>query len=171
HRDPSAEISVGDILNHPALIQTQTWSLTGGEPLLQASFIKKLLAGCSRKILLETNGTLPEAFSSIRELVDVVSMDLKPEAGLLDKQIEFARLACCRELYFKLVITAESSLDELLEYLDFFKGFSRCLFVLQPEFSAFSDTLRKALMLHDSVQVKFPRVRIIPQVHKWMGVK
>ncbi|MFH0877376.1 MAG: 7-carboxy-7-deazaguanine synthase QueE, partial [Candidatus Omnitrophota bacterium] len=55
-------------------------SLTGGEPLLQADFLKDFLGqirGLDAKIYLETNGTLAGELSKIVDLVDIIAMDFK----------------------------------------------------------------------------------------------
>jgi len=55
-------------------------SLTGGEPLLHADFIAEL-APLIRQggllVYLETNATLPEEYSKIAFLTDIVSADIK----------------------------------------------------------------------------------------------
>ena len=55
-------------------------AVTGGEPLVQADFLKALLPIARQegmRILLETNGTLPREMKRLAGLVDIVSMDLK----------------------------------------------------------------------------------------------
>lgn len=55
-------------------------SLTGGEPLFQAPFCKALLYELKQSgftTYLETNGTLADDFSSVKDYVDIVSMDIK----------------------------------------------------------------------------------------------
>lgn len=56
-------------------------SLTGGEPLCQASFLRSFLPGLRETGLpayLETNGTLPGELDGIIELVDYAAVDFKP---------------------------------------------------------------------------------------------
>ncbi len=55
-------------------------SLTGGEPLLQSSFLGRLCRDLRRRgyrILLETNGLLRQEFLEVRDLCDLVAMDVK----------------------------------------------------------------------------------------------
>jgi pyruvate-formate lyase-activating enzyme len=54
-------------------------SVTGGEPLEQVAFVEGILLELkgAYKILLETNGTLAEPFKRVKDLVDIVSMDIK----------------------------------------------------------------------------------------------
>ena len=51
-------------------------SFTGGEPSLYPEFINEVARQTDLKILLETNGTLPEKIDSIEKL-DIVSLDIK----------------------------------------------------------------------------------------------
>ncbi len=91
-------------------------SVTGGEPLMQDGFLKALLPELRRRdmrLLLETNGTLPERLSGIRDMVDVVSMDIKlpGSVGGVELWEEHRRfLAACagKEVYVKLVVDERS---------------------------------------------------------------
>ena len=53
-----------------------TISFTGGEPSLYPQFISEVAKNFNLKIMLETNGTLPENIESIEKL-DIVSLDIK----------------------------------------------------------------------------------------------
>ena len=53
-----------------------TISFTGGEPSLYPQFISEVAKNFNLKIMLETNGTLPENIGSIEKL-DIVSLDIK----------------------------------------------------------------------------------------------
>ena len=53
-----------------------TISFTGGEPSLYPQFISEVAKNFNLKIMLETNGTLPENIDSIEKL-DIVSLDIK----------------------------------------------------------------------------------------------
>lgn len=57
---------------------------TGGEPLAHGPFLAALLPvlrARGRRVLLETNGTLPEALEPLLGWVDIVSMDVKIPFG------------------------------------------------------------------------------------------
>ena len=60
-------------------------SLTGGEPLCQASFLQVFLGRFKRVdnlVYLETNGTLVHELAKVLDLVDIVAMDMKlPSSG------------------------------------------------------------------------------------------
>jgi organic radical activating enzyme len=52
-------------------------SFTGGEPLLQANFLKDFLKGHDLITMLETNGSLPEELRKIVKLIKYASIDIK----------------------------------------------------------------------------------------------
>ena len=54
----------------------RTISFTGGEPSLYPDFISEVSKNFDLKIMLETNGTLPDNIDSIERL-DIVSLDIK----------------------------------------------------------------------------------------------
>jgi organic radical activating enzyme len=101
---------------------TRQVSITGGEPLLQAAFLQRLLPllrGDGWKIYLETDGTLPDCFRRIASSVDVVAMDLKfpsatREPPFWESHEAFLRvgLEAGAEMVVKLVLTADASDEE-----------------------------------------------------------
>ena len=54
-------------------------AITGGEPLVQSSFIAELLSSARPPVpvLLETNGTYPDRLESVLPFVDILSVDVK----------------------------------------------------------------------------------------------
>jgi len=55
-------------------------SFTGGEPLLHKDFLKEILRLLKNQGIttyLETNGTLADEFSQLKDEVDIVAMDIK----------------------------------------------------------------------------------------------
>jgi len=156
-------------------------SLTGGEPLMQAGFLKEILPGLREKglkIYLETNGTLKDAFLEVLDLVDIISMDLKlpSSTGIRPYWQEhalFLKEAVKKEVFVKAVVTRETLLSDIEMAVDIVKDIDKNIpFIIQPVsynsniervglLDAFSDSARKILR----------NVRIIPQVHKILGVK
>ena len=67
---------VTDKINRLITPDCRTISFTGGEPSLYPEFISEVAKNFNLKIMLETNGTLPENIGSIEKL-DVVSLDIK----------------------------------------------------------------------------------------------
>ena len=100
-------------------------SLTGGEPLLEAAFLKKLCRALKKKrfrILLETNGVLWGSLSKVLPLCDIISMDLKlpsvtRQPDFLEEHREFLKRAKEKELYLKIVISKGVNLPEYRRHL------------------------------------------------------
>lgn len=148
-------------------------SLTGGEPLLQVDFIKAFLKEKEYLVYLDTNGTLPYEFETIKEKIDFVCMDIKLPSST--KQRPFFKehkkfLKNINNGFVKIVITKETMKEDFLSAVKIIKDIDvKIPLVIQPhglkrEFSTLFRFQRMALKeLRD--------VRIIPQIHKCLGIK
>lgn len=157
-------------------------SLTGGEPLLQGKFLGKWLPQLNRKfkIYLETNGTLYEELEEIIDYVDVISMDIKlPAAASIEPQWErhhrFLGIAREKELFIKLVVTADTSDDEFMQAVDFLAVEDKKIpLIIQPvtPYAGVKDKVGagRILELHGMASRCLINVRVIPQTHKMMGL-
>ena len=67
---------VNDEINKLLTPDCRSISFTGGEPSLYPDFINEVSKLTDLKIMLETNGTLPDNIDSIEKL-DMVSLDIK----------------------------------------------------------------------------------------------
>ncbi|MBN1520958.1 MAG: 7-carboxy-7-deazaguanine synthase QueE [Candidatus Aureabacteria bacterium] len=155
-------------------------SLTGGEPLLQADFIKAFLSSlCKKKgftICLETNATLPDGLLKVAPFIDWVSADYKLSSVTNQKSLAkkhdrfFQVLEQSRLRYFiKSVVSESVKTDEFSSMCRFLRR--SCpgkVLVLQPEMSEKSFCIsRKRLFCLAETALKIGcRVRIIPQIHK-----
>lgn len=157
-------------------------SLTGGEPLCQAETAAKLARQINAPVYLETNGTLPEKLNIILECVQYVSMDIKlpsacgasqnywqEHAAFLQKAVQGKK-----NIFVKIVITPETSLEEIKTATDLIAGINVNIpLIIQPvtlpgslkpiEFATVMPFWELALK-------KLADVRVIPQMHKFLGV-
>lgn len=100
---------------HPSL------SLTGGEPVLQAEFVRDLARAARSAGLstyLDTSGTLPERLAVCAPEIDVFAFDVKlPSCEGVKADWEETRrcleLARGRDAFVKIVVLADSRPDEL----------------------------------------------------------
>jgi len=162
-------------------------TLTGGEPLLYADFLREFLPLFRRhrmtRIYLETNGTLPDELEKIIDDVDIIAMDFKlPSSGGGLKRSwqpheKFFGLALRKELIVKAVITDSTTIDDI-------KKMSRILTGATGEFSVI---LQPVTPIGDLVNEPDNEMlayfkgyigketgkepRIIGQVHKYLGIK
>ena len=160
-----------------------SFSLTGGEPLLYVSFLKRLIPELKRLIplaYLETNGVLADSLEDLITQVDIIAMDIKFPSALNGQQYweahkRFLRIAIQKELFVKVVITEMSDLKEWQKAVGLVTGVSSSIpMILQPA-TAPSGSLRVTIeQLFDWqkwAKGYLKDVRIIPQVHKMIGVR
>lgn len=156
-------------------------SITGGEPLLQAEFVKSLAPGIRQmgmSVYLETNGSLPASLSLVIEHISTVAMDLKLQAATgqaadWDAAREFLTIAQKSECFVKIVVTPEVCAQDITEAAQLVAQVDPGIpLVLQPVTPhgpvTAAPSTRQMLMLQ-AAATALDDVRIIPQVHKLMG--
>lgn len=159
-------------------------SLTGGEPLLYPRFLKELLPKLKRagfKIYLETNGTLPEALRKIIRYVDIVAMDFKlPSAtrapDLWQEHAKFLKIARKKNVFVKAVITGDTSESDIMKAMELIKKIRKKVsLVLQPVTTKQGKISRPAVdRIAGYLRLAgrdLEHVRIVPQMHRVMGIK
>jgi organic radical activating enzyme len=157
-------------------------SVTGGEPLLYADSLGVWLARL-RPLLpihLETNGTMHIALEQVLEHLDYISMDMKlPSTSgctehLWDLHRNFLRLSTGRNASVKIVVSNDSSSDEIHQVCDIISDVERTTpLFLQPLSAADGRPDIKVphlLRLQEAASARLPDVRVIPQMHRMMGV-
>ena len=153
-------------------------SLTGGEPLLSVEFLKEFLPLIQgqTKIYLETNATLSENLLKIRNLIDIISADIKLETatGLntFDKHEQFLKNCTGIETFAKIVFDENITETEIAHCCKIAK-LTNIELVLQPKMidnkmSITSDFCNSIL---DKFTTMYPNCRLIPQVHKFLDVR
>lgn len=155
-------------------------ALTGGEPLLHAAVLKKWLPEVSGllPVLLETNGTLPAELEMILPLIDMISMDIKgfSTTGVTTPWAEHARfmaLAKERLCQVKLVVDAATPDEEVLQAASLVRQHApRTPFVLQPRttVAGIVPDGSRLLTLQQVAAAEHDDVRVIPQVHPFLGI-
>jgi 7-carboxy-7-deazaguanine synthase len=152
-------------------------SVTGGEPLLQADFLQKLcivLKAQGRKIYLETNGTLPDALVKVMRSVDTVAMDFKiPSATggeeLWDMHEQCLRIAQQRDVFVKIIIDEHVLQEEIDRVCTIISSVDNNIpLVIQP---VFGKQIPRLLDLQKHTLTQLRDVRIIPQIHKILGLR
>lgn len=163
-------------------------SLTGGEPLLHANFIKNL--DLSFPLYLESNMTLPEQAKKICEKVAYVAGDFKlPEAvqGVCHENSEthventiecfkLLRKNNSRDCFCKIIVGRNTKFEIVMSAAEAVADYVSCI-ILQPETPAGSATgaqhpgqayIQKILKLQRSL-LEITDTRIIPQTHRMWG--
>lgn len=152
-------------------------SLTGGEPLLSADFLKDFLPLVNQKIYLETNATLADKFLEVKSFIDIVSADIKLESATgISNSYKFHDkfFDNCRgvETFAKIVFNSKIAEDEINSCCELGKKYNIEL-ILQPEMigDKMSVTSEFASYILDKFLEKYENVRLIPQVHKFLDVR
>ena len=153
-------------------------SLTGGEPLLQADFIKEFIpyireAGLG--VYLETSGVLYKELNKIIDDVDIIAMDIKLPSStrcraFWQEHEEFLKISLPREVFIKAVISSTTTQEDMMRAVDIVARINpQTLFILQPNFFEMENgVVQKCRELYTHCSRRLPHVRILPQVHKMM---
>lgn len=115
-------------------------SLTGGEPLQQAAFLKEWLPRRTPRgpVLLETGGILHQELTSVLPWIDVISMDVKISSATgmrpyWPEHEAFLKIARTKEVYVKAVVVPGTGDDEIKRAAGLVQGLAPDIpFVLQP---------------------------------------
>ena len=156
-------------------------SLTGGEPLLQVSFLLSFLPLIKTKKYLETNGTLPDRLEEVIDLVDIIAMDYKlPSATKCgDYHVEhgkFLDIALNKEVFVKSVFSKETKVQEIDDMSRLIaEKDDKVTLVLQPASSGrtfkSAPAPEQCLVFHSVAKRRLKNVLVIPQAHKVIGLE
>ncbi|MEW5758262.1 MAG: 7-carboxy-7-deazaguanine synthase QueE [Candidatus Omnitrophota bacterium] len=164
-------------------------ALTGGEPLMHKDFLREvlpLLKKYKRTIYLETNGTLPESLKEIIKYIDIIAMDFKLPSSTKRNSFwrehsEFLSIAATKNVFTKAVICSTTKFSDLITAIEILKENIRhrrtrlgreknIPLILQPNFHQ-DEALKKAFLFQDKCLNYWDDVRVIPQLHKYIGAK
>ncbi len=157
-------------------------SLTGGEPLLHANFIRDLKVNAP--LYLETNMTLPEKAALVKDRVRYVAGDFKLSDAFEDsfvyddireatiRSYKVLRGTKDRDCFCKVVIQKDSKMDEVLYNVEQINEYISTV-VLQP-LTPFSNAQNKTsitevLKMQERLADIVEEVNVIPQTHKIWG--
>jgi 7-carboxy-7-deazaguanine synthase len=156
-------------------------SLTGGEPLMQADFIKKFIPTIKKarlKVYLETSGVLHKELKKIISGVDIVSMDMKLPSSTQQRAFwkeheEFLKVAKKKEVFIKAVITSQTKFEDVKRAAAIVKRVTpKAMFILQPNtFDLKAGVVDKCAEFHKYCLRSLPNARILPQMHKFINVR
>ena len=161
-------------------VPTHAVSFTGGEPLLHGEFIKAIAEqiNTDTKIALETNGTLFNELENIIGFVDIVSMDIKLPSvvgkELFDHHRRFIEVAKNKDLYVKVVISNDSTEEELFTAFKTVSSVSEDIpLIIQPvtPIGEIKPASSRKILSCQALAAKYLKdVRVIPQTHKVINV-
>jgi len=178
-------LAVGDVVEAVELLSPgDDVSITGGEPLLQADFLLRLLPALRSKgcrVHLETNGTRPDEVARLAGQLDVVAMDFKlpsatGEQDFFETHAQFLKAAKGAKLFAKAVVTADVADEEVRRCAEIIAGAGKPVpLILQPitprDGGPEPPSLPRLLALHKLASEVLDDVRVLPQLHKLMGIR
>lgn len=153
-------------------------SLTGGEPLLHCEFLQEFLPLLKNKtkIYLETNATLSENLQKVKNLIDIISADIKlpTSTGFDSFYLHRKFFAKCNgiETFAKIVFDENITENEIITCSNIGKEYNIEL-VLQPKMVEDKMTVNSEFCtaILDKFTQKYKNTRLIPQVHKFIDVQ
>lgn len=176
------EYTVGELKEEIAAFSGyHSLSLTGGEPLLQADFLKDFLErvkDLKAKIYLETNGVLVDELRKVLDFVDIIAMDFKMPSfsgqECWTEHEEFLKSSQGKDVFVKMAVTKSAKPQEIKRAAEIIKRINANIpVVLQPNwFELDSALLGKIESFKKDLKLcGLADVRILPQAHKLAGIK
>jgi len=155
-----------------------TLSLTGGEPLLHDAFLKEWLPQVKKDFTtyLETNGIHPDRMEGLRDLIDIVSMDIKlPSATGLkpywDEHRQFLRTVRDLKVFVKIVVTKDTEEEDIAAAAGIVADHDTTApLIIQPANGTLAPGPGTVLRFQQTALRMLQDVRVIPQVHKMLQI-
>jgi 7-carboxy-7-deazaguanine synthase len=174
-------------------LQPSTYKInfTGGEPLLQYEAVAELSEFIKQKkglrTYIESSCFDSSRFAKILPYIDICkiefkmsdsrAVDYKTYADLLYNEVRCLNLAIShsKTTYIKIVVTNSTNIIEfrnlVKEIFEVANVNNLIGFVIQPSYGMDEPTLEKLLRFYDCVYPVYEEVRIVPQLHKLIGVR
>jgi len=188
-RERPNPLSVDDLVAEVATLRAQSAPLhaiavTGGEPLQQSEFLAAWLAraGGDLPVLLETAGIWPERLQAVLPWVAIVSLDFKCPSNTGERARWDEHEACLRAavgarraVYVKMPVDEETAPEEIERgaRLVAATGPHVPLFLTplsEPRTPALTVSVPTLERQHALASRHHPDVRVLPQLHKVLGI-
>jgi organic radical activating enzyme len=159
-------------------------AVTGGEPLAQVDFIEQWLGGAPPgvPVLLETAGIFPARLARLLPYVAIVSLDFKCPSNTGERARWDEHEACLaaavaadRDVYVKMPVDETTAVDEVEHGARLLArvapGVPLFLTPLtEPDTSRFTIDVHGLERLHAVASRHVADVRVLPQLHKVLGI-
>jgi organic radical activating enzyme len=165
-------------------------NFTGGEPLVQHEAVIELAKFVRQKGLktyLESACYDAARFAKVLPYIDLVKVEFKlKDSKVVDEKhygsLLRTELECLKQAissgkapYIKIVVTNSSSLKEFKklvhEVFKMAKPVEIAGFIIQPSYKIDEPTLDLLFGFYDTVYPLYDQVRVVPQLHKVIGVR
>jgi len=171
-------------------LQTNTYKVnfTGGDPLLQSESVSELAKFIQQKKIptyLESSCYDSDRFAQVLPHIDYIKIefktpdsefvDTKHYSKLLENELNCLKLATDLKkiTYVKIIVSSKTKIgpfNELLKKIfDMISGSQLAGFIIQPSYGIAEPSLEHLFSFYDAVYVYYKDVRIVPQLHKFIG--
>ena len=171
-------------------LQDQTYKVnfTGGDPLIQHQAVAQLAEHIQNKKIptyLESSCFDIDRFNHVLPFMDIVKIEFKTkDSDFVDsehyKKLIGHTMKCLessvkskKTTYIKIVVSSKTQLDEFKKLIDeIFNNISKENingFVIQPTYGISEPSLDLLLNLYDIVFPYYIDVKVVPQLHKFIG--
>ena len=171
-------------------LQDQTYKVnfTGGDPLIQHQAVAQLAKHIQNKKIptyLESSCFDIDRFNHVLPFMDIVKIEFKTkDSDFVDsehyKKLIGHTMKCLessvkskKTTYIKIVVSSKTQLDEFKKLIDdIFNNISKDNingFVIQPTYGISEPSLDLLLNLYDIVFPYYIDVKVVPQLHKFIG--
>ena len=163
-------------------------NFTGGDPLAQSEAVSELAKFVQQKKIptyLESSCFDSVRFAQVLPYFDFIKIEFKTvDSGfvdeahyskLLENELQCLRLAIDsgKTTYIKIVISSKTKIEQFKQLLknifDITSKSKVAGFIIQPTYGISEPELTQLLDFYDAVYSYYAEVRIVPQLHKFIG--
>ncbi|MDE1725814.1 MAG: 7-carboxy-7-deazaguanine synthase QueE [Thaumarchaeota archaeon] len=163
-------------------------NFTGGDPLVQSEALYELAKFVQQKNIptyLESSCFDSTKFAQVLPHFDYIKIEFKTidsefvdedhYSKLLENELQCLNLAANsgKVTYIKIVVSSRTKIEQFKQLLDsIFSITSKSKvagFIIQPTYGMAEPDLRQLLEFYDAVYTYYEEVRIVPQLHKFIG--
>jgi organic radical activating enzyme len=162
-------------------------NFTGGDPLVQSEAVLEMAKFVKTKktlTYLESSCYDSQKFLQVLPYIDYIKIEFKtPESEFVDLQhyskLLENELQCLdyainskKTTYIKIVISSKTKIEPFKELLQKVFGTIKSEiagFIIQPTYGIAEPSLKQLLSFYDEVYPYYKNVRIVPQLHKFIG--
>ncbi len=168
--------------------QTYKVNFTGGDPLIQHEAVAELAKHVQGKKIptyLESSCFDSNRFNHVLPFIDIVKIEFKTKDSKFVDSKHYERLienamnclkssiSAKKTTYIKIVVSSKTELDEFTTLVkNIFDSVSKNQidgFIIQPTYGIAEPSLDLLLNLYDVVYPYYTDVKVVPQLHKFIG--
>ena len=168
--------------------QTYKVNFTGGDPLIQYEAVAELAKYIQNKKIptyLESSCFDFKKFNHILQFIDIIKIEFKTKdsefvdpkhyENLISNAIKCleSSLIAKKTTYIKIVVSSKTELNEFTNLVSrIFDSVSENKidgFIIQPTYGIAEPSLDQLLKLYDAVYPFYAHVKVVPQLHKFIG--